>query len=345
VGGARPPVRGAARKARLRLLSGLPPALDWFARRPRLAALIGAACISFSGVLYRFAEVSPSTGTVYRALFGLPLLALVGYAEYRRHGPLPSSTIRLAAVAGIFFAGDLLFWHHAIEAVGAGLATVLGNLQVIVVGIVAWLLLGERPSHSTLLALPVVLVGVVMISGAVGADAYGTDPALGVVLGIATALCYAGYLLVIRRGLRDPGRPAGPVAVATVFTALVGSVVGVVGGDLDPAPPVASLAWLAVLGVTSQSAGYLLISISLPRLPAVITSIILLAQPVMTVILSMVLLAETPSLTQLLGVVFVIGGIAAATVPVARIRDGLAASGMVRASDPIRKAEKGPNGP
>lgn len=345
MGGARPPVRGAARKARLRLLSGLPPALDWFARRPRLAALIGAACISFSGVLYRFAEVSPSTGTVYRALFGLPLLALVGYAEYRRHGPLPSSTIRLAAVAGIFFAGDLLFWHHAIEAVGAGLATVLGNLQVIVVGIVAWLLLGERPSHSTLLALPVVLVGVVMISGAVGADAYGTDPALGVVLGIATALCYAGYLLVIRRGLRDPGRPAGPVAVATVFTALVGSVVGVVGGDLDPAPPVASLAWLAVLGVTSQSAGYLLISISLPRLPAVITSIILLAQPVMTVILSMVLLAETPSLTQLLGVVFVIGGIAAATVPVARIRDGLAASGMVRASDPIRKAEKGPNGP
>jgi drug/metabolite transporter (DMT)-like permease len=323
----------------------LPGALDWFARRPRLAALLGAVCISFSGIFYRYADVSPSTGTVYRALFGLPLLALVGYAEHRRYGGLPSSTIRLAAVAGLFFAGDLLFWHHAIEAVGAGLATVLGNLQVIIVGIVAWLLLGERPSRSTLLALPVVLVGVVLISGAIGADAYGADPALGVMLGIATALCYAGYLLVIRRGLRDPRRPAGPVAVATVFTALAASVVGVAGGDLDATPQLASLGWLAVLGVTSQSAGYLLISISLPRLPAVITSIILLAQPVMTVILSVVLLSEAPSITQLLGVALVIGGIAAATVPVARIRDGLGASRMVRASDPIGRAEKGPNGP
>lgn len=298
--------------------------LDWFARRPRLAALLGAACISFSGILYRYAEVSPSTGTVYRALFGLPLLVLVGIAEQRRYGGLPTTTIRLAAIAGIFFAGDLLLWHHAIEAVGAGLATVLANLQVIVVGIVAWLLLGERPSRATFLALPVVLLGVVLISGAIGGQAYGADPALGVVLGIGTALCYAGYLLVIRRGMRDPRRPAGPVAVATLFTALAASLVGVVGGDLDPTPPLASLAWLAVLGVTSQSAGYILISISLPRLPAVMTSIILLAQPVMTVVLSMILLGEAPSATQLLGVGLVIGGIAAATVPITRIRAGLA---------------------
>jgi drug/metabolite transporter (DMT)-like permease len=254
------------------------------------------------------------------------LLALVGFAEWRRYGSLPPTAIRLAAIAGLFFAGDLMLWHHAIEAVGAGLATVLGNLQVIVVGIVAWLLLGERPSRSTLLALPIVLAGVVLISGAIGADAYGADPALGVALGIGTAICYAGYLLVIRRGGRDPRRPAGPVAVATVFVVLAASVAGLAVGDLDLAPPIQSLFWLAILGVTSQSAGYLLISISLPRLPAVITSIILLAQPVMTVVLSVILLGESPSTTQLLGVTLVIGGIAAATVPIARIRDGLAAA-------------------
>jgi drug/metabolite transporter (DMT)-like permease len=39
--------------------------------------------------------------------------------------------------------------------------------------------------------------------------------------------------------------------------------------------------------------------------------------------LAMVLLGETPSTTQLLGVVLVIGGITAATIPVARMRDGL----------------------
>jgi drug/metabolite transporter (DMT)-like permease len=172
-----------------------------------------------------------------------------------------------------------------------------------------------------------VLAGVVLISGAIGGGAYGANPALGVVLGIATAMCYAGYLLVIRRGGRDPRRPAGPVAIATVFCAIAAGGAGAVYGDLDLSPRVESLAWLALLGITSQSAGYLFISISLPRLPAVITSIILLAQPVMTVVLSMILLRETPSTTQLLGVALVIGGIAGATLPIARIRDGLSKRG------------------
>jgi drug/metabolite transporter (DMT)-like permease len=295
--------------------------------------LLGATFISFSGVFYLFAAVSPSTGTFYRAVFGLPLLVLVALGERRRHGPLPTKTIRLAAIAGIFFTGDLMFWHHAIEAVGAGLATVLGNLQVIIVGFFAWLFLGERPSRATLLALPVVLAGVVLISGVIGEDAYGTAPQLGVILGIATAICYAAYLLIIRWGGRDPRRPAGPVAIATVFVALCAFVVGEVGGDLDLTPPPASLFWLAILGITAQSAGYLLISISLPRLPAIITSVILLTQPVMSMGLAIVLLGETPSSVQLLGVALVIGGIAAATIPVARIRDGWSRARPSPASD------------
>jgi drug/metabolite transporter (DMT)-like permease len=299
--------------------SGLPSVLAALAARPRISALLGAVCIAFSGIFYEWAAVSPSTGTVFRALFGLPLLGLVAWLEHRRYGGLPGRTIRLALLAGVFFAGDLTFWHHAIAAVGAGLATVLGNLQVLVVGVVAWLAFGERPSRNSFVALPIVLVGVVLISGAIGGDAFGANPGLGVVLGLATALCYAGYLLTIRRGGRDLRRPAGPVAVATLSTAVCAALVGVAVGDLDPLPGPASLGWLALLGLTSQSLGYLLISISLSRLPAVMTSIILLAQPVMTVGLGIVLLAERPSAEQLIGVVFVIGGIAVATVPFERL--------------------------
>ncbi len=303
--------------------SGLPAVLAAIAARPRLAALLGATCIAFSGIFYRWAEVSPSTGTVFRALFGLPLLVLVAWLEHRRYGGLPVRTVRLALFAGVFFAGDLLFWHHAIEYVGAGLATVLGNLQVIIVGVVAWLAFGERPSRNTFLALPVVLLGVALISGAIGGRAFGSNPGLGVAFGLATAFCYAGYLLVIRRGGRDLRRPAGPVAIATISTAAVAALAGVIVGDLDPTPAPASLAWLAILGLTSQSLGYLLISLSLSRLPAVLTSIILLAQPVMTVVLSIVLLHESPTVSQLIGVALVIGGIAVAIVPFDRMRASL----------------------
>jgi len=292
----------------------LPWPLAPIAARPRLAALLGGVCIAFSGILYRWAQVSPSTGTVFRALFWLPLLGFVAWLEHRRYGGLPARTIRLSAIAGVFFAGDLTFWHHAIGAVGAGLATVLGNLSVLVVGVVAWLAFGERPSRSTFLALPLVLAGVVLISGVLGGGSYGANPGLGVLLGVATAFCYGGYLLLIRRGGHDLRRPAGPVAIATVSTTIVAVLVGVVVGDLDPTPPVQSLAWLALLGLTSQSLGYLLISLSLPRLPAILTSIILLAQPVMTVGLAIVLLGEAPSPVQLAGVALVIGGIAIATL-------------------------------
>ncbi len=300
------------------------------AERPRLAALLGAMCIAFSGIFYRLAAVEPSTATFFRCLYGLPLLALVAWLEHRRYGGLSRRTIALAALAGVFFAGDLTSWHHAIEAVGAGLSTVLGNLSVVVVGLVAWVVLGERPTRATLLALPVVLFGVVLISGLADEQAYGSNPPLGVVLGVATAFFYAGYLLVIRRSGRDERRPAGPVAIATLSTALVGGAVGVPLGELDVVPTWPAHGWLLAYGVTSQFLGYLLISVSLPRLPAVVTSIILLAQPVATVVLSMILLAETPSRAQLAGVVLVIGGIAVATVRVGRLRDRLAARAASR---------------
>lgn len=287
-------------------------------------------CIAFSGIFYRYADAEPSTAAVFRCLYGLPILAAVAWLERRRGGGLDRRTLLLSILAGAFFAADLTSWHHAIEAVGAGLSTVLGNLSVLVVGIVAWAALGERPSRSILVALPVVLLGVVMISGLLDRAAYGADPGLGVVLGLVTAVSYAGYLLVIRQAGRGPGRSAGPVAVSTASTAFValaaGLVLGTLGaGGVDLAPSWPAHGWLLAYGVTSQSLGYLLISLSLPRLPAVLTSIILLAQPVATVILAMVLLAETPSSGQLLGVALVIGGIAVATVPVAAVRDTLRA--------------------
>jgi drug/metabolite transporter (DMT)-like permease len=234
---------------------------------------------------------------------------------------MPASTMQLAILAGVFFSADLLFWHHAIGAVGAGLATVLGNLQVIVVGGIAWLLFGERPSRAVGLALPIVLLGIVLISGVFDRAAYGSDPVLGVVLGVLTAFAYGGYLLTIRRGGRDLRRPAGPVAVATASTAVCGVLVGAATNTFDPVPSLPAHGWLLLYGITSQSAGYLLISLSLPRLPAVLTSMILLAQPVTTVILAMVLLGEAPSVPQLLGVALVISGIAVATIPFGRVRN------------------------
>jgi len=282
--------------------------------RPVLAGVLGAFVIAFSGILVRLADVSPSTAAFFRCAYALPVLALLAWLERRRYGTRSWRNRTLAWAAGLFFAADLTFWHHSIGAVGAGLATVLGNTQVVFVGILAWAALGERPENRSLVAIPIVFLGVTLISGVVGSGAYGDDPALGVVFGVLTGIAYALFILILRHGNTDERRPAGPLFDATASAAVFSALGGIAVGDIDWVPGPESQAWLVLLALSSQVLGWLLISVSLPRLPAVLTSIVLMLQPVSTVFLGAVLLSEAPSAVQLLGVAIVIAGVAVATV-------------------------------
>ena len=282
--------------------------------RPVLAGVLGALVIAFSAILVRLAEVSPSTAAVFRCAYALPVLALLAWLERRRYGTRPLRERALCWLAGVMFAADLTFWHHSIEAVGAGLATVLGNTQVVLVALLAWAALGERPENRSLTAIPVVFAGVVLISGVIGSGAYGDDPLLGVIYGVLTAITYALFILILRQGNVDQRKPAGPLFDATLSAAVFSALGGIAVGDLDWAPGLESQAWLVLLALSSQVLGWLLISVSLPRLPAVLTSIVLMLQPVCTVFLGAVLLSEAPSAVQLTGVAIVIAGVAVATV-------------------------------
>lgn len=277
--------------------------------RPGIAAALGAFAIAFSGILVRLADVSPSTAAVFRCLYALPPLGLLAWMERRRFGPRPARQRWLALLAGVFFTADLILWHNSIAYVGAGLATVLGNVQVVLVGVVAWMVLRERLSGQVLMAIPVVLVGIVLISGVLEEGAYGADPALGVLFGVLTAVAYTGFILILRQSNRDIRRPAGPLFDATLASALVSIVAGWMLGEFDPLPPAGSQGWLVTLALTAQVAGWLLISISLPRLPAAMTSILLTLQPVGAVVFAMVLLGEAPSGLQLVGVGLVLAGV------------------------------------
>src|ERR671936_642246 len=283
-------------------------------QRPVLAVLVGAVAIAFSGILFRLAHVSPSTGAFYRCVWALPPLCLLARHENRGHGRRAGRATALAAVAGGFFAVDLVLWHNAIEQVGAGLATVLGNTQVVLVGLLAWALLGERPQNLSLLAIPIVGFGVVLISGALEQSAYGSNPRLGAVYGVLTGIAYSGFLIVLREGSRDLRRPAGPLFTATLASTLGCAAIGAAVGDLDLTQSWAATGWLVLLALSSQVLGWLLIATSLPRLPAVVTSILLTLQPVCSVIFAALIVDESPSLLQLAGATCILAGLVTATL-------------------------------
>jgi drug/metabolite transporter (DMT)-like permease len=299
---------------------------------PAATATAGAVCISSSAVLMKLADTTPSITALGRCAFALPLLGALAWAERRRGAPrLPSRSRWLAWLAGVFLAGDLIVWSHAITAIGAGLGTVVGNLQVIIISLLAWLFLGERPRRSLVLAFPVMLAGLVLVGGLAdvgGARAYGTDPRLGVVYGVAVAVIYAVYILTLRQATSAPGpRPPGPgspdprpAVAAVLFEATIGAAVAsaVLGWVLNeyrlgPDPsPWPTLGWLALLALTSQVIGWLLITVSLPRLQAGMIGALLLVQPAGSVALSYAFLGERPSVLQLTGVVLVLAGVVVA---------------------------------
>lgn len=250
---------------------------------------------------------------MFRCLYAIPVLGLLALWEGRSLGALPARAKRLAWIAGLFFAVDLVAWHHAIEAVGAGLATVLGNLQVLLVGFIAWFALSEKPHKGLMAAVPVVLVGVVLISGVLGGDAYGESPVAGVFFGGLTSIAYAGFILTLREGARDLRRIAGPLFNATAVAVVAAALYSVATGTLEAPDGLAAHGWLVALALTSQVVGWLLISLSLPRLPAAITSIVLLLQPVGAMALARVVLEETPSVGQILGAALILAGVIVAT--------------------------------
>jgi drug/metabolite transporter (DMT)-like permease len=283
-----------------------------FDERPALIALVGAVCIAFSGIFVRLADAPPSTAAFLRCAYAVPLLMVLAARERRRLGPESRRNRTLAGVAGVAFAVDLIAWHHAIASVGAGLGTVLANFQVVLVAFAAWAVLGERPAARVAAAVPIVLGGGVLISGALEQGAYGSNPALGVVFGVITAIAYTAFLLIMRQ-VGQNRRVAGPLLDATLVSALCCIPFGLLLGEFDLGISLEAHGWLALLALSSQVLGWMLIGSALPRLAAALGSVLIMVQPVGSVALGAILLGERPSPLQLVGVATILAGVLVAS--------------------------------
>ncbi len=273
----------------------------------RLAAVVGVLTISFSAIFVRLAEVSPDTSAFFRALYALPVLAVLW--RLLDPGRRPARYRWLAFASGLLLGCDLAFWHRAIDWIGAGLATVLGNTQVVFVGLAAWLLHRERPRRAVLAGAPAAFIGLALVSGLGRPEAYGSDPVRGTVFGLLTGIVYAAFLLLFRVSTRDHASPVGALLDATAGTALATGTIGWLFGSLDLSWAWPAHGWLIALALGSQVVGWLLIAYALPRLPAMETSVVLLLQPMATVLWAFLLFAEDLSALQWLGVALVLGGI------------------------------------
>ncbi len=289
-------------------------------RRTMLIALAGAVAISFSPVFYVYSDTNPSTGAFFRMLYALPALALLAYLV-RKSDTRSSRTRWTAFGAGLILAPDMLSYHSSMIFIGIGIATLIGNSQVIIVTLASWKLFGEKPNQAILVSLPIVVIGLALISGIADTDPYGEDPIKGVVFGTMAAFFYSSFLILFRYSNRELAPSSSVQLDATAGAALGLLVLGLLPlssmaiEPLDLQPTWPGHGWLIVLAMLCQVAGWLAIAHALPRLPAAHTSFAVLLQPVLTLVWGYVILHQDGhSQNQVIGIFLVLAAIIAVTL-------------------------------
>lgn len=127
--------------------------------------LAGALCLSVSAILVKLAGVDAATTAMLRCAIAVLVLVPLARAERNRRGGLSWRGIGWATAAGIALGVDYAAWTAAIYQVGAGISTVLINVQVIVLPLLALAVDREPITTQFLVALPLMLLGISLVGG------------------------------------------------------------------------------------------------------------------------------------------------------------------------------------
>jgi drug/metabolite transporter (DMT)-like permease len=277
--------------------------------RPMLALVGGAVAIGFAPIFVRWSEVGPNATAFWRLLLAVPALWLLA----RQPGvpAVPGRDRGLFALAGLCFALDLIFWHASIGLTTVANATLLANLTPVLVVAWYWLVRHDRPTGRFLTGATVALAGTAGLAwgGRVPtATGSGGDALLGNLYGVLTAFAYAGYLLAVERAR---GRTGG-FQVMLASTVVAAAVTGVVTAALgEPWWPGSGTGWLVLLGLALlvHVLGQGGIVWAVGQLPASLSSVVILIQPVVAAGLGWLWLDEALGPADILCGALVLAGV------------------------------------
>jgi len=277
------------------------------------ALLLGATGIAFAPIFVRLSEVGPVSTAFWRVAIAMPVLWLwMAWTDRRRPAtsirrkPRGARDLALLSLPGWFFAGDLGFWHLAIDLTSVANSTLLANFAPVFVTLFSWALFRTRVSATFLVGMTLALAGMVVLMGE--SLTISDSQLLGDGLGVITAVWYAGYIVAVGR-LRE----TFDTATIMAWSAVSNTLALLVAALLLPAVfwPATPWAWgvLVALALVSHVGGQSLIAYALAHLPARFGSVSLLWQPACAAVLAWLLLEEPLSAWQGVGGLVILTGI------------------------------------
>jgi drug/metabolite transporter (DMT)-like permease len=277
------------------------PARPALSKGPLAALILGSSLLAFGPMLVRLADVGPVASAFWRMALAAPVLVIVAIWARRDGGGLPLKGLPwgLAALAGLFFAADLVAWHLGIVRTTAANATLFANTTAFMLAGWAILVKRQNPGTATLRALALAGAGSLLLFGS--SAQVSPDHLAGDLLSLLAAALYTGYLLTVIR-LRDRLPTSTVLAMSTLASVVVLLPLAVLEpGSIWPTD------WRPVVGlaVSSQLLGQGLMVYASGKLPAPVIGIGLLVQPLVSAATGWLVFGEVLAPVELVGAALV----------------------------------------
>lgn len=277
-------------------------------RRVGIFAVLGSAlCFGTTGTTQQLglSEISPVAVGAARLLCGSLFLFLFAYLQRTQRG-----TVRMGRrdllICGFGVAIYQLTFFSAVDITGIAISTVtaLGSVPTFS-AIVAFIVLGEKPSRSWYLGTSITILGIVLVGTANGIEEF---KPLGIFFAAIAGLGFAVFSVVSRRaltlGVQDIWLTATSFGVAALIT--LPFLFAQNPEWLITTAGALSVLWL---GLVPTAIGYFLFTSGLKRLDSSTAATVVLAEPATATILAAVVIGETLVGQSYLGIVIVAAGI------------------------------------
>lgn len=272
-----------------------------------IALIIGAVAMGVSPVFVREAEIGPFASAFWRVAIALPVLAIWAGWELKKSGRKLRLNLSMAAVlAGVFFTGDLTFWHLSIVNTTMANATLLSCLAPAWVLIFSRAFIGEEVSFNAFIGMAVCLVGAALLIG----TSFQLNPERlwGDIYGVITSFFFGLYFLAVRVARRTMG--GGELIFnSTLVTAILMLIIATISGNGFVPATTAGYTALLALGLLSHAGGQGLLALAIGSLSAVFSSLVIFIEAIAAAFFGWLIFSEALTTGQLLGGGLILAGI------------------------------------
>lgn len=279
---------------------------------PYSVLFIGVVAVSWSAILIRQADAPALIIGSYRMVFAAVPVGALALVQQRRAPEAVGGSALALVLSAACLAGHFAFWIESLQHTSVATSVVLVAAQPLYVAIAAPFLLSEPVERSVWLAIGVATAGAALMVGEDIGEGFGTIAGdIFAVLGGVTA---AGYFIIGRR-VRPTVSWVRYVGVVYPLTAVMLVALAVVARQPFTGYSTKTFVMMGLTALVPQLIGHTAINWSLGCLSAVVVSIMILLEPVITTGLAIPILDEAPTAFELAGGALVLIGVYLALRP------------------------------